>query len=597
MIGTLPGLEQEESEQGDEGMVTIACLPVDDFTLFFGLDLQYDQQWILKETSLGDLSSVLSLAPAETLTLVIKKTLRTKLEENTLKSTESMESFENSIVDKEVMNVTRTSARSKQWGVTGTGSISYDDVVGANVTGSFSKSIENRHQSTREKLSETTQKSARQLKNLQKTEVGRTTESVFQAEERRVITNPYRDRSLTLNVYDIMKTFDVATQPLPPRPVAVLDITNFVMDNAFVKENGDFLATHLLDQGLAAELELALEDVTNPVNFQAQERAGEIAATAFEYLFDHANIFDFTEPDANSVDKSFSVKLSGGWGDSGLKKASDKELGEEFAAMNLLYEQYRSIKETADTELTADEKQDLIGLAIALESYVADRFEEVPERKIKKIFNEKRETEPLRRLPGFLTIVNGQLKPLLKPVEEEREAIEAVGRAEFVINRIVKHLNCHRSFYINAYLLYLWNLTGTSDFTETVRRVLVVALSSDPESPTPAEEEKISNLERLLDFGEGFINGTQFVVPLRTEEVSNPLSRVDRIVGGLTGPDQSLDFDIDLEGDDPYEVDVPADGVYIEAVDNLCHLPDVPEEGSASVEIDVEGRDSRSGKI
>lgn len=582
-----------------DGALTLSCLPLSDpsradevpLTLHFGLDLEYDQHWVLTETSLGDLSSVLSLAPAETLTLVVKQTLRTKLEENTLKSTESIESFENAIVDKEVLNVTRASSRSRQWGVSGTGAISVAGKVvsgEASFTGSLSNSVERRSERTREKLAESTQKSARQLKTLQKTEVGRTTERVFETEERRVITNPYRDRGLTLNVYDVLKRFEVATVPRPPRPVAVLEIDALRFDRAFVERNSDFLSRHLLDQGLVAELELALEAITNPTTLQSQEQAREYAALAFRYLFDKDSIFGFNEDDLDSIEASFSVDQR--FGSSGLGKAASKELGEEFAAANFVYRLYRDLPRDAGGEVVDSEQDLLVGLAIALAEFVGPELEAVEENKIKRAFNDNDRTEGLRRLPGFLAIVNGLLKPLLKPLEEEREAIEASGRAEFTISRVVEHLDCHRSYYRKTFLQYLWELTGTDDYTDLFRRLLARADAVPLRDDSEREE-----LPRLFDFAEGFLDGSRYVVPLRTDEV-HPLAVLnDLLLDGLVGPDGSLDFEVDLEADDPYEVEVPADGVYIEAIDNLCVLPDVPvPEGRASVDIEVDAREGNS---
>ena len=66
------------------------------------------------------------------------------------------------------------------------------------------------------------------------------------------------------------------------------------------------------------------------------------------------------------------------------------------------------------------------------------------------IQDQKDHTEAFRRLSGFLAYVSGALRPLIVPTQDERVRIEALNRAEFVIGRVVSHLNCNREILYNA---------------------------------------------------------------------------------------------------------------------------------------------------
>lgn len=76
-----------------------------------------------------------------------------------------------------------------------------------------------------------------------------TSEFSLEEEQVRTLKNPYRDRSLDLNVFQIYERIQLSTRfdPADVAPVLVLEFERFRFDNAFVRNNIAFLREHLLE--------------------------------------------------------------------------------------------------------------------------------------------------------------------------------------------------------------------------------------------------------------------------------------------------------------------------------------------------------------
>jgi len=105
--------------------VYVGCVGLE-FDASTGLDIRYEQKWNFISLKLGDLSSTMSLAPAEQLTLEFQTTQRRLLEQTRVDSVEEMFSTETITQDKEVLNVTRASSKTDNWRVDGTGHFIFD---------------------------------------------------------------------------------------------------------------------------------------------------------------------------------------------------------------------------------------------------------------------------------------------------------------------------------------------------------------------------------------------------------------------------------------------------------------------------------------
>jgi hypothetical protein len=554
---------------------TIACVRVVGARLSLGADFRYRQRWSLRHLLIGDLASSIALAPGETLTLTIKKTQRTQFSENTVQSSESLNSFESSVVDKDVLNVARSTSNTQQWHVDGNANLSLGGVFSLGASSGLSRSTTDTSNSTAEHISEATQKTTKRLQTLQKVEVARQSENLLETAEKRTITNPYRDRSLTLNVFELAKEFFVTTGIDEIRPTIILEITDLQFDWDFVVTHGDFLDQTLLDRKAAAELQEVLANVQAPHGPSQLDKAKRIVSLAFQFLYDVASMFGLdVEPTMPGVvlplgpprrDFIADCFLASN-NDSGLSDGINNALGRTFAALNYYY-RVREFLKTQPGQL--DELE--IDLAVSLADAVRDEWTATSQDDVRDVMDGDNFSEIFRRLPGFLAIIDGLVKPLLKPLEEEREAKAAADRADYVIGRVIAHLGCNKAYYVRKFLQYLSEQTGMFAFGTALRTALAnvqVAVGADALELFPPES--------------GFLDGFQFVAPHRDR--FTPADGAAFIDGIRTpgGPAEIVNFVESRLA----ELIVPTDGVHIEPAAGDCILRDVPDPVE-NVEADV----------
>jgi hypothetical protein len=538
--------------------IEIGCLPLFEGELDAGLavDLVYEQRWFFRNHIVSALATTIALAPNETLRVTIRNTQRKLFDQTTLDEVEKSESTESTTVDRDIINVTRSSTKTNNWNVSGDASVTIPIKgikVGIGLGGGFSQSVTETAQYSAEQVNEATQKSASSLRTLQKVEVKETVETVEERERSRTITNPYRDRALRLNVFNLGKEYCVEFALTRLRPVIILELNDITFSRGFVIANGDFLEKNLQDSSLRFELPVALEAVIDNNAFgSALEDVQKLSELALKYLFDEPDIFKVPgDADANIPDSSFDAQL----GNSGLNDALAHKLGIVFTTLNYYFALYRG-------EVAGD-KEFAVSLALSLEEALRPLWlgaEETDD--VKKILDTDNRTEIFRRLGGFLAFVSGAIRPLLQPAEEDRERIEAARRAEFVIGRVVDHLQCHKDYYIGQFLRYLAALTGGLTIKKFVENALS-KISSPPELKDKWTE--------LFAVGEAFVDKNSIVVPgvcLYDEGMSSVLTEI------LDGKQTSdLRFGILLTD----RVIVPTDGTHIEPAAGSCVLADVPE--------------------
>lgn len=100
---------------------TPACVKPAKLDAFLAFDVLLDQTWNLTALTLGDLSSIIALAPGEQLTHEFQTSQRKVLEQSTMDSTDSVNSTESTTSDKESVNVTRGPSKTQGWHVDTTG--------------------------------------------------------------------------------------------------------------------------------------------------------------------------------------------------------------------------------------------------------------------------------------------------------------------------------------------------------------------------------------------------------------------------------------------------------------------------------------------
>ena len=602
----------------------VSCVPVADATLDLVSNLNIVQTWCFQELALDDLASTLALAPGETHKYTVKRTQRSELERDVLTSSESIEAFENAIIDKEVMNVTRTSAHNLNWEVSANGSIRlgvFASDVKAGVSGEARKTAKN----SLEQLEETTEKSSRQLKLLQKLEVGRKTETVVETGEVRTVSNPFPDRPLQLNFYELSKQYHVTNELDPETPfdyALVLDVGDLAFDRAFVLDNKDFLKKRLIDRELWSELQEALRRGTvRPGTNKAQW----FARKALSYLFEQVNVFGLNPPDpvtaslAEWNDPAFSFR--GQYVRSGYTDARTHGFGEGFSALNIYYKIY--LDETGGGAETIDDER-AIQLALTLADYVGPIWKSLGGGDKSDLLDNHDFTEVIRRLPGFLALVEEGVRPAVsgsRPAEapaagdgagapgdgsttgEEAVSVladrgESEVRADSVIARVVEHIVCNKAYYIKAYLDYIFEVTSGFALRDTLE---------DIERRARAGGFAVADVFDLVDVNAAYQDGYHYVVPKRRDVDRGAFEGVmfdvleETTDGVSTEVKREIEtFDGTVEPTVLEDVSVPMDGYYLEAVQGPdCIDEELPARGgsvSASIDIDItEGTDRDDG--
>jgi hypothetical protein len=541
-------------------LLTFNCTPVETIAAELALDLRYEQSWYYRRALISALSAAIALAPGETLSVSVRNTQRKQFDRETIDEVERSEQTESTIADKDVLNVTRSSSKTNNWTISGNASISLPNGVGGAVNASVSETVNEASSSSAQRTSESTRKSASNLKTLQKVQIRESIEITTEAATARTITNPYRDRSLRLDVYELAKEYCVEFHLREVVPVTILTLDSLQFDRGFVLTNGAFLTDELIDQPLEFELTEALQVTTNLRLEGIEERAEGIALIALDYLFAGPTMFNFPVPfpaedvpaewNENDSMMSFQVPLED-W--SGLRDAAANKLGIVFSTLAFYSQLYNA-------HVLPNDGRFAIEVAMSLEEVLAPRWTQVDESDaIKNVIDARQATEIFRRLGGFLTMTSGILRPLLQPAEEEREARRAAERAEFVITRVVDHLNCHKRYYTERYVSYMAARTDMQAVYRLAEEVLGERMDGAG-----------TDLLDIFATDAAFLDGRRVIVPIRTSLGAGELAALFKQFD-----EQVVDVEPRLL--DVQTLTVPTDGVHIESMAGTCVLEAVPD--------------------
>src|SRR5690606_23498438 len=226
--------------------------------------------------------------------------------------------------------------------------------------------------------------------------------------------------------------------------------------------------------------------------------------------------------------------------------------------------------------------------------------------------------EVLRRISGFLTIVQEVLRPLvgmfrtrtnivgvsqhtLENPEEFTELldVEVDGEddltrialtepvvdegsliAEHTIQLVVQHVACHDAYYQRAYLRSIFDATDGLSFREMLTAVITGSAT------TPAEAAVI--LDRL-DWSSAYLEDDRYVVEFREPFTDDLAALLGETAEGLDVPIGTLDPLHEPFVDNFEAVEVPG-GTHIEPFPGHCVLPDVPStSGTMAAEISIAG--------
>lgn len=545
-----------------------------DVRLAYGLDLHFEQIWNLLKVKIGDMSSTIALAPAEELTLEFQSTQRRVLEQSTVDSAEAQDQTESTILDKEVMSVTRSSSRNHSWHVDGSGSLSLGK-VGMEVGGGVQDAVTQTTQAATEHITEATRKSAHSLKTLHKIEVRGVSETVISNRMTRTITNPYRDRTLVINVFQLVKQYSVGVALAKTRAVLTIDVDALDFDEAFVASNTAFLTETLLDEEILDQLPAAQQAMAF-LDEKAIIATRDAAKLALHYLFDDIRIFGVPpvtlaeggqQYDANHPSNSFdafnqqSGKETNSSTPTGLGDAIRTNSVVVFTTLNLFYRVYEDAKQESG-ELDAR----ALTLALALDQALGTVWTtfSAKDEDLNDICNTDDLTEPFRRVSGFLALMAGTVRPLLAPAEAEAAKAAEREKGRLVLAKLDRHLHANMNFYVQRFLNYAASKTKNQAIIDFVNQVIDAA--------TLSIEEKEA-VRRNYDIERAFVDRQQIVIPAFFETFNENIAHLDKELGASGGQGELPSIGEPLQ---VIEVEVPSDGIHLEVAAGSCILTDLP---------------------
>jgi hypothetical protein len=609
--------------------LSLACLDVKaDIYLAFSLSLK--QTWNLAGLVLGDLASTIALAPGEQLTLEFQTSQRRVLSQTTVDQAEQMNSLESTTSDKEALTAVHTASTTENWHVDANGKFGVGNSLGFNAD--FSKNVTNTSQSTINHVHESTIKSSHTLKTLHKVEVKGVTEAIVQNRMTRVITNPYKDRTLSVNVFQLLKHFYLRTELDQVNLALVIPITGITFDRDFVVANRDFLNMKLLDSNILAELPAAIAGAElTPADAYAQAEA--VAELALRYLFQGPktggpNVFNMQQWDWNMqvfyLEKepppSFNPQLPGpppkitgspptakliepfdpnepsysfdetllqdAFTEAKLTKNTSTQLA--FMQLNLLFRVWQEVQSMSPSSTLSVTQLDVAKMIL---KDVATNWQAISNgQDISDLAGDLHVNEIFRRLPGVLTLMQNVLQPLLDQVTDD------VKQNASALARLLKHLNCNANYYLQQYLAYTDSITAHQaivDFASQVLDALASALPTPP-STTPTTPTPTQCLYNIFDADRAFVDRQQIVIPSTPDLITyNPDgsltdSALVAVVNSLSSPNNpvsgSLIASLVPQQDEVY---LPSDGIHLEAVAGTCVLSDLPPAPSPTVDLSV----------
>lgn len=594
---------------------TLTCVQVKPVNPIFAIDLRFEQTWNLTDLTIGDLSSTMSLAPFEQLTLEFQQSQRRLLEQSKVDSADEMTSNESTTVDKDALNVARSSSQSENWRVDGSGSFGMGSLrVGA--SGGYSKTITSSSQTSVQHITEATKKSAHNLKTLHKIEVRGVTEGIVQNRMTRVIKNPYPDRTISLNVFQLIKHFSVQSALTEIRPVLLIPVDSddqLTFNSEFVLANADFLSTSLLDQSLIDNLPTALQGAKPLITSGSLTTARQTSRLALRYLFgtpgmpvttpggqmtdigQQANIFHMPSTiggaghtDPNVPANSFNDSIHTADKNTGFEDSNENGMGVIFTTLNLFYRVYEEMLKYQEVVTQSDQTtlnnldDQAVSLATALAGSVGSLWTTITAdpksaQQVQNILDNGDFTEIFRRLSGFLAIVSGMLQPLLQPAQLEKDALLAYEQAVFVLNQLLQHLNCNKHYYLQQFLSYTSRVTNNQAIIDLIDQVIASTASASNNLPL--------TIYQIFDIERSFLDKNIIVIPayqpLTPDQVTT-LSQIDE----PEGPEFNC---ASITPAIIKDLEVPCDGIHLEVAPGACPLDPTPPLNTNSVALSLQG--------
>jgi hypothetical protein len=169
-------------------------------------------------------------------------------------------------------------------------------------------------------------------------------------------------------------------------------------------------------------------------------------------------------------------------------------------------------------------------------------------------------------------MVDNMVKPAGGTTAEEIQIIQALEQASAALNRLLEHIRCNENFYTQQFLAYRASRTNNQAVVDFVNGVIDQVSAAG----VPALSEV---RDRAFDVEHSFIDKQQIVVPglraLTAEEITELGNTLDADGG-----------EFNFESIRPSvlkDVQVPTDGIHLEAAQGQCQLADIPEPADKSI--------------
>lgn len=561
---------------------------------------KFVQEWQLENVLIGDFATLLSLAPSEVLTIEMRRTQHTLLEQSQENASTVEVGTENLDSDKESINVANTSARTANWSVSGTGGFSLYG-IGASGSATDSNTVNNSTTSTINSIHETTLKSTKKVTTQTKLQIRGVTETTVEARQTRVLKNPFPDRALHLNLYEIVKKFGVTTSQdsLQLMITATLEAIKFTQ--AFISSNQAFLQDALLDAQLQSVLPTIVGALQQAQPSDEQAKIDNALDTLEQYLFeDRAGVQPYHDGDyqndtPTNAFTNANVNAPPPWtnintGASGVAIAQSVSAAFEIYINEQMYWMVMAGYPPGSAALSrwpavypARRLQLMQGLAAKVRDAWENKLDDTGRKNLMKSPDR---TEIFRRVPGFLKLYDELLGNLTIPQPDATTVA--------LINALVNHLNCNADYYTEQYVRFAWNRLG-STFVIHFANDILSRLFLPPAAYTPDTSRPYLNLYEVEDVQR---NGLSVLIPLQFGALPANAT-IPNFIAGLTQLNDAIN-EATVPQPLQNEVIVPAEGVHIEPVAGSCVLqlpsPGGDENGNEGDDGNGEKGDKGKGK-
>jgi hypothetical protein len=545
----------------------------------------------------GDFANLISLAPSEVLTIEMRRTQHTLLEQSQENASTVEVGTELLDSDKESITVANTSARTANWSVSGTGGFSLYG-IGASGSATNSATVNNTTSSTVNHIDEVTKKSSNKVTTQTKLQIRGVTETTVDARETRILKNPFPDRVLALNLYEVVKKFSVKTY-IPDTSYLQLLITatlqpiNFTQ--AFISANQPFLLDALLDTQLQSSLATIVGALQQAQPSDQQALIGKALDALEQYLFeDRQGVQPYHDGDYQNDTPTNAFTNANvhppptwtaiGTGASGVAIKQTVSAAFEIYVNEQMYWMIMGGYPSGAGGLPpwpnlypAQRLQMMQGLAAKVLDAWTNKLDDTGRINLMKAPGR---TEIFRRVPGFLQLYADLLGNISVPQPDPSTVA--------LINALVNHLNCNAEYYTEQYIRFLWDKLG-SPFVIQVANDILADLFPAPPGYVSDTSRPYLNIYQVEDVQR---SGLSVLIPMLGPLPAN--STIPNFIAGLTNLSNAIQG-AELPNPQVSEVIVPTEGVHIEPVAGECVLQLPSSSGNGTGDGDGNGNGNGHG--